>query len=126
MPKKDAFLQNFLALNLLLGRFIRENFKNNNFRNVLYKHLFLSIYRFSNPCLLDKLSNLIELHYDWHDLEKKNHPNLNIIFLKNIFLTFQGWLHGVKSQHPDIIRLIENSAEITDQCSRSLKGGRNA
>lgn len=115
MPQKDAFLQNFLALNLLLGRFIRENFKNNNFRNVLYKHLFLSLYRLSNPYLLDKLSNLVELHCDWQDLEKKKHPNLNIIFLKNIFLTFQDWLHRVKSQHPDIIRLIENSAEITDR-----------
>lgn len=115
LPEEDAFLQNFLALELLLGHFILDNFKNNNFRNRMYKHLFLSVYGWDNDYLLNKLCGLIESHYDWRGLLKKTHSNLNIVFLENLSSAFQEWFIRFKFSHHNIIRLIENSCELTDK-----------
>lgn len=113
-PHTYAFLQNLFALDLILGKFIRGAFKNKNFKKILYKHLFLSIYGISDNYLLDRLSNLIELHQDWDGLIKKKQPNLLVPFLENFSLAFKKWLENLIFHFPDIVQQIEISAEKTD------------
>jgi glycosyltransferase involved in cell wall biosynthesis len=117
MPRSNAFLQNFFALNLILGKFIQEKFRSRNFQKILYKHLFLSIYKINDTYLSDTLLNLLELYQDWGGLFKKKQPNLNILFLENLFLNFQEWLRILIDRHPEIIQMIEISAEKTDSLS---------
>lgn len=123
MPKRNIFLQNFLALNLILGGFIQKNFKNTKFRKILYKHLFLSIYGIDDIYLLDKLLNLVELHQDWQAVLKKKHLHINKPFLENLFLNLQEWLKNMVFRFPNIIQAIENSAEVTDRLSFISRGG---
>lgn len=115
LPRTDALLQNFFALNLILGKNIFKRFKSNDFKKILYRHLLLSLYKVNDDCLADKLLNLVELHKDWNDLFKKKQPNLNILFLKNLSLHLQKWLKDLMIRFPDIIQMIETSAEITDE-----------
>ena len=117
LMSKANFLQNFSALNLILGRFIQEKFKNDKFKKILYKHLFLSVYKIYDDYLLDKLLNLVELHQDWTEFLEKKQPNLNILFLKNLSLNFQDWLKDLRQRYPKIIQMIEISAEKTDRQS---------
>lgn len=117
MPRENIFLQNFLALNLILGRFIQDKFKNDNFEKILYKDLFLSVYKIKDNYLLDKLLNLVELHQDWSGLFKKKQHNLNIPFLKNLSLNFQKWLENLENCYPAIIQMIIISAEKIDTLS---------
>ena len=113
MPEESAFLQNFFALNLVLGRFIQERFKNEKFKKILYKHLFLSVYKINDSYLLDKLLNLVEFHQDWGGLFKKEHPYLNISFLENLSINFQEWLKDLTSRYPELVQMIKVSAEKT-------------
>jgi glycosyltransferase involved in cell wall biosynthesis len=117
MPKANAFLQNFFSLNLILGRFIQNKFRNNKFKKILYKHLFLSVYKISDNGLLDRLLNLVELHQDWSGLFRKKQSNLNTSFLKGLSVNFQKWLENLTHRFPEIIRMIEISAEKTDTLS---------
>ena len=117
VPKSPPFLQNFFALNLILGRHIQEKFRNKDFQKILYKHLLLSVYKIHDTCLLDKLSNLVELHQDWSGLLKKKQPNLTVSFLKNLSLNFQKWLEVPMFRFPEVIHMIEISAEKTDRLS---------
>lgn len=114
IPKRNSFFQNFIALNLILGRVIENGFKSDKFKRTLYKHLFLSVYKLHDELLLDKLLNLIKAHYDWDDIFKKNQPNLDSSFLKNISLNFNNWLGVLTYRFPEIITLLENSAEEAD------------
>lgn len=114
MPRDSVLLQNFFALNLILGKYILKRFKNNNFKKILYKHLLLSVYKLNDNYLLDRLLNLIELHEDWGSLYKKRQPNLNIGFLKNLSDNFRIWLDDLTYRFPDIVQKIEISAEKTD------------
>ncbi|MFH1191638.1 MAG: glycosyltransferase family 2 protein [Candidatus Omnitrophota bacterium] len=117
MPPENAFLQNYFVLNLILGRSIQEKFRSKKFQKILYKHLLLSVYKINDTYLLDKLTNLIELHPDWSGFLKKKHPNLNIVFLDNLSLIFQKWLESLMYNYPKIIQAIEASAEKTDALS---------
>ncbi|MBZ9577955.1 glycosyltransferase family 2 protein [Patescibacteria group bacterium] len=114
MPKINSFLQNFFALNLVLGRFIQERFNSKHFQEILYKHLLLSIYEISDYYLLNKLLNLIDLHPNWHQFCKKEHSNLNTLFLGELSSNFQKWLDGLMFAFPKIVKMIEVSAERTD------------
>lgn len=115
IPKANAFSQNFFALNLILGKFIQEKFKNDKFKKRLYKDLILSVSNIEDTYVLDKLINLIELHQDWSGLFRKKHPNLNILFLKNLSLNFQKWLKKLNRHYPEIINMLDISAERTDR-----------
>jgi len=117
MPSENAFLQNYFALNLILGRSIQKKFRSKKFQKILYKHLLLSVYKINDAYLLDKLTNLIELHPDWSGFLKKKHPNLDIVFLNNLSLIFQKWLESLMYNYPKIIQAIEASAEKTDALS---------
>lgn len=114
MPQESAFPQNFLALSLILGRFIQDSFKNKKFKRILYKHLFLSVYKINDNYLLDKLLNLTEFHRDWSGLFKKKHLRLNIPFLETLSLNLQEWLRDLTSRYPELIRMIEVSALSAD------------
>ncbi len=117
MPQANNFLQNFFALNLILGNSIQDKFKNDAIKKKLYWHLLLSVYNINDTYLLQKLLNLVELHQDWSGLIKKKHPNLNILFLKNLSLNFQRWLENLRYRFPSIIQMIEFSAEKTNEVS---------
>ncbi len=125
IPKKNSFLQNFIALNLLLGDFIKNNFKSSDFQKRLHRHLLFSVFNLDNPYLLDGLLNLIELHPEWEGLINKKHPSLNSVFLRSFFLEFQDWLEKVIIQFPKIIQIIEISAEMTDRFCFAEGGQRN-
>jgi len=114
IPKENAFLQNYFALSLILGKSISEKFRGNNFQYVLYKHLFLSICGLSDQHLLRRVLNLIESRGDWDGLFIKSQPNLNALFLENITLNFRQWLEVLVSRYPEIIRLLEVSAQEAD------------
>ncbi len=111
IPQAKSFLQNFFALNLILGNCIQDKFKNDATKKKLYRHLLLSVYNINDTYLLQKLLNLVELHQDWDGLIKKKHPNLNILFLKNLSLNFQKWLENLRYRFPGIVQMIESSAE---------------
>lgn len=122
IPQEDASLQNFFALNLLLGKFVWKNFNNSSFRRIIYKDLLLSVYKIEDANLLDRLLNLIELHPDWDGFLKKKHPNLNSIFLKSLFFNLRSWLKNLVCRFPNIIKMIEVSAEKTHKLSPDKKG----
>lgn len=115
MPESSAFFQNFFTLSLILGRFIKERFKSSKFKRILYKHLLVSVYKINDAYLLDKLLNLVEWHQDWNQFCKKTHPNLNTLFLKELSFNFQKWLDSLIFTFPNIIQMIEISAEKTDE-----------
>ncbi|MCM8774227.1 MAG: glycosyltransferase family 2 protein [Candidatus Omnitrophica bacterium] len=117
IPKKNSLLQNFFALNLILGSCISGIFKSKDFKRILYKHLLLSLYKTDDNYLLDRLLNLIELHKDWSNLLRKKQPNINILFLKSLYLYLQRWLKDLTLRFPDIVRMIEISAGKTDKIS---------
>ena len=122
IPAKAAFLQNFFALNLILGKCIRERFENVSFRRIIYKDLLLSTCNVDDQDLLDYLLNLIELHRDWECFFKKKHPNLNSIFLKSLFFNLRGWLNRLVFRFPKIIKMIEISAKKTNRLLPYEKG----
>jgi glycosyltransferase involved in cell wall biosynthesis len=116
MPKTALFLQNFFALNLVIGKTIRDKFKTKRFKRTLYRHLILSIYpAIDDKYLLDKVLNLVELRPDWNQLCKKEHPHLNTSFLRELSCYFRDWLDRLMFTYPDIVRLIEISAKDTDK-----------
>ena len=122
IPAKAAFLQNFFALNLILGKCIWERFENVSFRRIIYKDLLLSTCNVDDQDLLDYLLNLIELHRDWECFFKKKHPNLNSIFLKSLFFNLRGWLNRLVFRFPKIIKMIEISAKKTNRLLPYEKG----
>lgn len=115
IPNQDTFLQNFFALNLVLGRFIQERFKNEKFKKTLYRHLLASVYEINDAYLLDKLVDLTELHQDWSQFCKKEHPNLSVLFLEDFSFNFRKWLNSLMFRFPKIIQMIEVSAKNTDE-----------
>ncbi len=116
IPKVSLFLQNFFALNLILGKIIQDRFKSEKFKRTLYKHLILSIYpEINNTYFLDKILNLVELHPDWNQFCKKRHPNLSSSFLKDLSFNFRKWLNSLVFTYPGIIKMIEISAKNTDK-----------
>lgn len=117
IPKSDAYLQNFLALNLILGEIIQKKFKNAGFQKILYKHLFLSVYKINNDYLVDKLINLLRLHQEWSGLITKKQRNFNRLFLRTFYSHFPKWLDKITFRFPGIIRMIESSAEKIDRLS---------
>ncbi len=121
MHKSNAFLQNFFALDLLLGRKIQEKFKG-DFKKLLYKHLLLSVYRIQDCYLLDRLLALSDLSPDWSGLLGKNHPHLDRIFLENLSVNFQRWLEELTDRFRNITHMIEISALKTDKISCIEKG----
>ena len=111
MPEDQKFLQDFIAVKLVIGKFIRETFKNAGFQKILYKHLFHSVLGINDPRLLEKLFMVIEAHPDWSGLYIKNHPNLDNIFLQNIYLILNEWVDNLKHRFPSIINNIEASQD---------------
>jgi glycosyltransferase involved in cell wall biosynthesis len=111
IPKKNAFVQNFLALNLLANQFIWAKFKNEHFRKVFYKDLLVSVYTINDETLVDTLVNLVTLHGAWDDLAKKRHPNLDPAFLNTLLTSFQEWLGQWVHRFPKFVNLIESSAK---------------
>ena len=117
MPKDNKVLQNFLALNLIVGLSIRERFKDEEFQKLLCKHLLFSVYKIDDPYLLDKISSLIFLHKDWSDLYAKKHPNLDQVFLKKLFYYFQEWMKQSIFNTQKLVKLIKVSAKLTDKAA---------
>ncbi|MFH1504515.1 MAG: glycosyltransferase family 2 protein [Candidatus Omnitrophota bacterium] len=111
MPKANMFLQNFFALNLVLGKIIREKFVSRKFKKILYRHLLFSVYSITDNIFLDKLLDLTESRYDWSRFYKVNHSNLNNIFLRKLSFDFKKWLNSLAFDHPEAIRMIQSSAE---------------
>ncbi len=121
LHKSESFLQNFFALDLLLGRQIQEKFSY-DFKKLLYKHLLLSVYKIQDDYLLDRLLVLNERCTDWDGLLKKSHPYLDKIFLQNLSLSFRQWLEELSNRFKNITHMIEISAAKTDKISYAQKG----
>lgn len=115
VSKENIFAQNFFALGLILSGFIKTEFRNIQFRKILFKHLFVSVYKICDEQLLNKLSNLIELHPDWSDLIKKHQAHLDSEFLKAALLNLRKWIENLGGSFPDIAKLIQDSAQETEE-----------
>ena len=115
VPGNNKIIQNFLALNLVLGQQIREIFKDEKIQRIIYKHLLFSLYGTNDPYLLDKIFNLVILHKDWSGLCDRNHPYLEQAFLKNLFFFFRKWMRERISNSDELIKSIEISAKMTDK-----------
>lgn len=115
IPAMNLFIQNFLALNLIVGGVIRERFKNNDFKRRLYKHLFLSLYGFYDEFFLDKLTNLIDVHPDWSRFYKNKFSNLDPLFLEKMSVEFNEWLDGMIYRFNDIRYMIEISSKKVEE-----------
>lgn len=122
IPQEDAFLQNFFALTLLLGKFVANNFKRPEIRRRIYKDLLLSVYNISDAHLLDKLLHLADSHDAWGGFLKNKHPNINRLFLKNLIFNLNIWLKNLVYRFPNIIEMIEVSSTKTHRLSYSGKG----
>lgn len=123
-PKGDSLLQNYFALNLVIGKVIQDNFKDDTFKKILYKQLFWSFYKVEDSFLLNKLLILIELHNDWDGLLKKQQRNLNSKFLNKLSISFQKWTEDLIYRFPNIIHKIESSAKKAEmELSLSKEGG---
>jgi len=115
VPKENIFQQNFFALGLILSAFMKSELKSAEFRKILYKHLLFSVYKIHDDQLVDKMFTLAQLHNDWSGLIKKSQVNLNSEFLEVSFLNFRSWVENLVQSLPDIAKLIENSAEKTEE-----------
>lgn len=111
MPKANAYLQNFLALLLVISKAIRSKFKSEKFQDILCKHLLQSVYNMDNDYLAKKVLILTRKHHDWSQLWKKDHPHLDELFLKKVFNSLNRWLKSLMHDKPQMIRAIELSAE---------------
>jgi len=124
IPKENALLQNFLALNLILGSFIQEKFKDAGLNKLLYKHLFASFCGITSESLFDKLLTMSRLHNDWGNFYHASHPNLNSVFLRNLSANFESWLNQLIHHHQNITEILKVSASETDSSvSCGVKGG---
>jgi len=115
IPRRNALSQNLLLLNLVLAKFVQERFDDDNFLRILYKHLFLSVNRMDNDFLLDELLTMVSLRKNWDILLTKKQPNLNTAFLEIAFSTFRDRFDGLRGRIPDIIGMINSSAEKTEE-----------
>ena len=123
MPQENNFKQNFLALNLIISTFIQKKFQDNRFNNTLHKHLFLSLYRIYDDRLLSRLLSLSELQADWSGLVKEAPAHLNAGFLETSSLYLKEWVEKLTDSSPGIIKMIEKSAQETEQATITPKGG---
>lgn len=108
---KERFLQNFIALNLLIGPCLKNIFRNPRFTRLVYRHLLSSGYHVNDAQLPEVLQRMTIVHKQWTAFFKKKHPNLDKIFLSNTVSNFEEWLRSLTSRFAGIERLIENSAE---------------
>ena len=115
MPKRNKNLQNFLALNLVLGRLIRKRFRDKEFYKILYKHLLFSVYKIDDPYLLDKIFNLTQFHKDWSGFFSKKHSHLDQAFVKKLFFYFGKWMQQSMFHTYELVKLIELSAKLTEK-----------
>jgi GT2 family glycosyltransferase len=115
MPKENVFQQNFIALGLILPIFMKAKFKDKKFNKILYRHLFLSVYKIHDSQLLNRLLNLLELHHDWSGLIKKEQANINSRFLEVLSLNLRNWIEVLIYRFPNIIKLIKKSAKQAEE-----------
>ena len=123
MPEENKGLQNFLALNLILGRLIRKRFRHKEFYKILYKHLLFSVYKINDPYLLDKVFELSLQHKDWSGFFNKKHSNLEQAFLKKLYFHFGKWMKQSIFHTYEVVKSIELSAKLTEKMAFSQKGG---
>jgi len=110
MPEEYAFWQNFFALNLIVGSFIKNKFKNENFRRALFKHLLLCVYKIDSIFISDYLAGLINSDLKWGRFITRKHPYLKATFLERLSREFQEYLENLIKDFPGIIQKIEDSA----------------
>lgn len=120
MPKENSSLQNYFALKLIIGGILSKNFQNGGFKRILYKHLFLTVHKIEDACLLDKLLTAVELRSNWDNLFKKKHPALNSDFLEGMHFNLQGWVDRIKLRFPGILNMIEIAAVKTNRLGGSF------
>ncbi len=113
MPKDSYFLQNIFTIFLLSGSSLEKIFNSEKLQKALQKHLLLSICKIEDVYMLEKMVTMVALHRDWEGLFIKSHPYLDRLFLKNFFSFFRDWLGHLKHSFPNIIQVLEFSAEQT-------------
>lgn len=118
VSKNHTFIQNFFALNLLVSKIITEIFSKNQIKNIVFKHLLISVYNISDNRLLEKLLTLVELHPNWDGLLAKKHARLSGLFLQRLCTHFKKWLHELGGRFNNIISMIEIAAVKTEALSR--------
>ena len=105
---ENSFLQNILAMNLILGRSLKDRFST-QFQENLYKHLSLSMHISTHPLLSQKLAEMAELHPDWSVLFKKSQPHLNSSFLERIYESITRWIDTLEGGFSGSLGMIEAS-----------------
>jgi len=125
IAEEGAFLQNFFALNLMVGKLIHNRFGNSAFLKRFQNDLFFSLYSKRDSHLLEKLSGLTESSSDWGQILIKKQPNVYVGFLENITIEFKKWLDGLAYQYPGIIEIIKN-AQIDTAAAAYFTEGSNA
>jgi glycosyltransferase involved in cell wall biosynthesis len=111
IAKQEAFLQNFFALNLLVGSCINDHFKDAGFKKKLYSHLLASVYRIEDAHLVESLSNLVSPEKNWAVLLDKAQPNLSRVFLKSLVSHLSGWLHNITGRFSGLTEAITAAAD---------------
>lgn len=114
MPKSNTLIQNFLSLNLAIGRLIDDNFTHNRFKEIVFRHLFLSFNKTEDAQLIHSLLALTDRHQDWSGVLKKKQGNLHTSFLESFVASFEPWINGLSRRFPGIIGLIESAALLAD------------
>ena len=101
--EKQAFLQNFIALCLVLGGSVYHNFRGESFLKSLYGDLYLSIYNASDSAFINKITFLVSRHQDWDGLFEKKQKNLKKCFLDQVYGEIKKWIDSLAYAAPEIV-----------------------
>lgn len=112
ISKENAFVQDFMAINLLLGRVIDCNFQNPEFLKQMYDDLLKSIYDIYDPVLANKLFDFFIKCSEWKKLGQKKQGNSYNRFLKIMFLLFDQWIPNLRLDFSKIKDSFERYAYI--------------
>lgn len=123
MAEEGMFFQNTLGLMLVVGAILRGVFTSRKLREQIY----LDFYRSFCPepdysALLLRLSNLVERQPQWNQLCLKAHPYLDRGFLSGLTSELEKWMNSLKTMRPDIIKIIEKSAQYAGSKKEKTNG----
>lgn len=111
ISKENLSAYNFITLILVLNNFLDIHFRSLDFKKIFYRDLIFSVYKISNPDLLEKIMNLTTLGKDWKGLINKIPSDSGKDFLKVICDDLELWLGRLLGRFPDLPEKIMNSCE---------------
>jgi glycosyltransferase involved in cell wall biosynthesis len=109
LPERNAYSQNIIALQLVLGRFIRDIFADEKILNIFYHDLLFALYGINDDCFDERLAALLRNKHDWSNFCRQKHCYLNQAFLNTISREFSQWLEQLNYGNKAIPMIIDSA-----------------